>query len=238
MIYRLFRVGAFCLLGGLGLHAQCVKAEVNEFVCGPLQNAFGPFDFRTDKSNLVVVEGHHFTPEVANLVSGVKHRPGSGVGTDIDYTLRAYPNHPGALMAIVRYGEREKTEKPRGTTYSVECYLDRASRFRPDDGMVRVVYATYLAKRGRNKEALDHLNEAIRLGESSANLNYNIGLIYFDLKNYDESLVYAHKAYRMGFPLPGLRDKLKKISKWKEPEIIVPEVEKMNISEKDAVVEK
>ncbi len=238
MSYGILRIGAFCLLGGLALHTQYVYAEVNEFVCGSLQNAFGPYDFRSDKNNLVVVETHHFTPEVANLVSGVKHRPGSNVGSDLDYTLRAYPNHPGALMAMVRYGDRERTEKPRHTTHSVECYLDRALRFRPDDGMVRMIYATYLAKRSRSKEAMEHLNEAIRLGESSANLNYNIGLIYFDLKNYDESLVYAHKAYRMGFPLPGLRDKLKKISKWKEPEINVPEVEKMNISEKDAVVEK
>jgi len=43
-----------------------------------------------------------------------------------------------------------------------------------------------------------------------------MGLIYFDLKDYDKALSFAHRAYGSGFPLPGLRDKLKKVGKWQE----------------------
>ncbi len=203
---------AFCagVVGATSLHA-----EVNDFICGSLENAYGPFDFRSDKKQLSVVEHFHFKPQVENLVKGTT----GSIGADLDYTLRAYPNHPRALMAMVRLGDKLKTEKPVGASHSVECYLQRAARFRSDDGMVSMIYATYLAKKGRGSDALKYLNQAVESGEGSANLFYNSGLIYFDLKDYEKSLAYAQRAYLIGYPLPGLRDKLKKIGKWKEPVI-------------------
>lgn len=195
------------------LWISSVNAEVNDIVCGSLENGYGPFDFRSNKKELPVVETHHFKPQVENLVKGTT----GSVGADIDYTLRAYPNHPRALMAMVRLGDKLKTDKPVGASHSVECYLQRAARFRADDGMVSMIYANYLAKKGRATDALAYLNRAVESGEGSANLYYNSGLIYFDLKDYEKSLAYAHKAYLMGYPLPGLRDKLKRIGKWKEP---------------------
>jgi tetratricopeptide (TPR) repeat protein len=189
------------------------KAEVSDFSCGPLQNAYGPFDYRSDKDKLPIVEGAHFTPEVASLIRG-KTGP---IGGDLDYTLRAFPNHPEALMAMVRLGEKEKTTKPTGTRYTVECWLHRAVRFRDNDASAKMIYAIYLAKKGHSIEALKQLNGAAELNPDSANLQYNIGLVYFDLGKFDESLKYAHLAYQAGFPLPGLRDKLKRAGKWKEP---------------------
>lgn len=106
--------GQFCVLGwvvafglviGVTNHAG---AEDNDIACGSLANAFGTYDYRTEKGNLPVVELHHFTKEVENLVSGNPHHPGSTFGGDIDYTLRVFPDHPRALMAIVGLGEREK----------------------------------------------------------------------------------------------------------------------------------
>ena len=117
---------------------------------------------------------------------------------------------------MVRLGDKEKTVKPSGSRYTVECWLYRAVRFRDDDATVKMIYANYLAKKGRNAEALKQLNEAVQRGEDSANLQYNIGLVYFNLGKFDEALNYAHSAYQAGFPLPGLRDKLKKAGKWRE----------------------
>ena len=189
-------------------------AEVSEFSCGQLRNPYGPYDYRSDKDKLPIVEGAHFTPEVANLIRGTT---GERPGGDIDYTLRAFPNHPGALMSMVRLGDKEKTARPSGSRYTVECWLNRAVRFRDNDPTVKMIYATYLAKKGNNEGALKQLNDAVQLGEDNANLQYNIGLVYFNLRKYDEALNYAHLAYGSGFPLPGLRDKLKKAGKWKEP---------------------
>lgn len=201
------------------------RSEVSDLACGSLQNAYGPYDFRSDKDKLPIVEGAHLTPEVYNLIKGTT----GAIGGDIDYTLRAIPNHPVALMAMVRLGAREKTAKPHGARYTVECYLHRANRFRSDDSMVKMIYATYLAKNGQSAAAIKLLDEAVELGGESANLYYNLGLTYLDLKQYDKALENAHRAYQMGFPLPGLRDRLKRQGKWSEvptPAIKAEQVQK------------
>jgi tetratricopeptide (TPR) repeat protein len=135
---------------------------------------------------------------------------------DIDYTLRAFPNNPRALFAMMRLAEREKTEKPVGSRYTVSCWFDRALRFAPDDGAVRVVLGIYLSKNGKKDEAIKQLEIAQKLVGDDPNLHYNLGLTYFDLKEYDKSLEHAHAAYRLGFPLPGLREKLQKAGKWRD----------------------
>lgn len=194
---------------------QSVVAEVSDLACGPLANAYGPYDYRSDKDKLGIVEGAHLTPDVLNLIRGTTGQ----LGGDIDYTLRAFPNHHPALMAMVRLGEKQNMSKPIGAKYSVECYLHRAYRFRSDDAMVKMIYANFLARNKRGAEAIKLLDEVIDLGEENANLYYNMGLIYLDLKQYDKSLKYAHQAYQMGFPLSGLRDRLKKAKKWSEPTV-------------------
>jgi len=200
------------------LTSTLVCAEVDDFTCGSLQNAYGPYDYRTDKDKLGIVESYHFTPEVATLVRGI----GGYLGGDIDYTLRAFPNHHLALMSMIQLGEREKVSKVGHAKYSVECYLHRAIRFRNDDGTVKMIYANFLVKKGRSNVALKQLNDAIPLIEDNASLNYNIGLVYLDLKYYDKSLSTAHNAYLQGFPLPGLRDRLKRAGKWRDP---IPNIE-------------
>ena len=61
------------------------------------------------------------------------------------------------------------------------------------------------------------LLDAEKKAPDHPNLAYNIGLLQVDLKRYDAALTYAHRAYQAGFPLPGLRDKLKRAGVWREP---------------------
>lgn len=205
----------FCFLGILVCSLS--MADVNDFACGSLQNAYGPFDYRSDKDKLAIVEAYHLTPNVINLTSP---QSAGAVGGDLDYVLRAFPNHPIALMSMLKLGEKEKVIKPKGAKYGVECYFQRALRFRNDDATVKMIYASYLAKNGKKVEALTQLDEASRLEEDNAIINYNTGLIYFELRDYEKALFYAHRAYGLGFPLPGLREKLKRVGKWKEHDSI------------------
>lgn len=198
--------------------APAAIADQDDISCGLLQNAYGPYDYRTDKDKLGVVEAFHFTRDVAGLVKGKS----GNIGGDLDYTLRAFPNHPRALMAMVQLGEREKKPKVSDAQYSVECYLLRAIRFRADDATTKLIYSNYLVKNGRRKDALKQLNDAASLNDANTSLTYNIALVYLELKEYDQALAYAHKAYQAGFPLPGLRDRLKRVGKWRE---FVPESE-------------
>jgi tetratricopeptide (TPR) repeat protein len=116
---------------------------------------------------------------------------------------------------MVRLGERDKTDQPKGAWYPVECYFERAIRFIPDDLLVRVIYANYLIKQGLHKEAAVQVDIADKAGDDqTANFYYNLGLALFDLKQYDRAVVRAKQAYDLGFPLPGLKDKLAKVGKW------------------------
>lgn len=215
-----------CVLACFVFYGSAAQADVDEFSCGALQNAYGPYDYRSDKDKLGVVESFHFTPEVATLTRGKSGH----IGGDLDYTLRAFPNHPRALMAMVQLAEREKKAKVFGAQFSVECYFHRAIRFRADDPTAKMIYANYLVKNGRSKDALKQINDAASLSNSNTSLDYNIGLVYLELKEYDKALVYAHKAYLAGFPLPGLRDRLKRVGKWRE---YVPESEPSRSKEKE-----
>lgn len=183
-------------------------------VCGPLENAYGPFDYRTSRAQLAVVEKFHLTQSVETLQGGNT----SSIGGDLDYTLRASPNHPRALMAMANLAVQKKTKHVRGAQYTVDCYFDRAIRFAGNDGTVYMIYGTYLFKSGDKQKALKEFEIAETYAEDNANLHYNLGLVYADAKEYDKALAHAHKAYALGFQLAGLRNKLKAAGKWKEAE--------------------
>jgi tetratricopeptide (TPR) repeat protein len=101
--------------------------------------------------------------------------------------------------------------------WPVECYFERAVRFQPNDATVHQIYAYYLVRLGRKRDALTQIDLASNLGgDDNANLHYNIGLVYFDLGEYDKSLEHARKAYELGFELSGLKNKLAKAGKWKD----------------------
>ena len=189
-------------------------AQSGNGACGSIKASIGPYDYRTDRDKLPIVEGAHFTAEVEALIRGTSAtRPGG----DIAYTLRAIPNNHRALLAMMRLGEKEKTPLPSGSTYSVECWFDRAIRFRPDDGVVRMIYSTYLKNRARIPEATSQLEIATTYAKDSAITHYNIGLHYFNLKNYDKALMQARKAMALGWTQTDLRDQLRSVGKWTEP---------------------
>ena len=189
--------------------------------CGTLRSAgqYGPYDYRTDVDKLPIVLGAHFTPEVEALVRG---RTSVWPGNDIDYTLRAIPNNHRALLAMMRLGEKEKTPQPRGAHFAVECYFQRAIAFRSDDAIVRMIYSTYLNSKARIPDATAQLGAAVALAKDNGFTHYNIGLHFFDLKNYDKALVQAHKAMALGFLQTGLQDQLEQVGKWSAPSTETP----------------
>jgi len=195
----------------LPLPAIC---QTNVNGCGSLENGYGPFDYRkTDIAKRSIVEKFHFTSKVETLRGG---STASTPGGDLAYTLRAFPNHPRALMATIRFAEQTKRNPPPEMIYSVSCWLERAETFQPDDATVKMLFGSYLVRSGKPKEGIQKLEASLELSEDDMNVLYNLGLAYFELKDFDRSLELAHRAYEAGFPLPGLRNKLKSAGKWKE----------------------
>ena len=196
-----------------------VMAQALYSTCGPLENAYGPFDYRTAQDQLKIVEGAHFTAPVEALIKG----NAGYLGGDLDYTLRASPNHHRALLAVMRFGEKTKSSQPPNLRYSVECYFDRALRFRPDDSVARMLYATFLAKQNRIPEASSQLAQTAALAGDNAFTHYNVGLVYLDMKNYANALAQAHRAYSLGFEKAELKDRLQKLGRWKDADPLPPE---------------
>lgn len=184
--------------------------------CGGLKNGYGPFDYRKRASlpqETELVESAHFTPEVENLVKGNTGQ----IGGDLDYTLRAFPNHHRALASVAKLALRSKSAKDGAMKYSFDCYFERAMRFTPNDDGVYTIYGTFLYKRGDIAGAIKELERALEIKDDNAPANYNLGLIYLQKKNYDEALKYAKKAYALDYPVQGLKNGLVAAGKWDNP---------------------
>jgi hypothetical protein len=187
--------------------------------CGSLANAYGPYDYTNPthvRDNLPIVEQYHFDRGVDALKGHAISGP-DNLGGDIAYTLRAFPNHHRALDAMGRYQLREKQAPARGARYTAECWFERAMAFAPNDGVVHMVYGIYLARKGDKDAALARYLEALELLPDSAELHYNLGLLYAKLQRYDDALAEAHTAYALGFPLQGLKNQLARAGKWRDP---------------------
>jgi tetratricopeptide (TPR) repeat protein len=198
-------------------------AQVSSAGCGPIEQT--ALDYRPEKfkqgagdtqrhSDFVQrVEQYHFKPETEALIRGTS----GDIGGDLDFTLRYFPNHHRALISMVRLGEKLNNPQPRGARYPVECWLERAVRFAPDDTVSRLIYVSYLSKRGRMPEATAQLEKAEASAQDNPFSHYNVGLFYFELKNYDKALQQAHKAMAMGLLKQELADSLRRVGKWQDP---------------------
>jgi tetratricopeptide (TPR) repeat protein len=189
--------------------------------CGSLSNNYlgKPTDYRSaPPEQLNLVETHHFRAEHAQILKGAttfQHGENSGsLMGGFDYTLRAFPNHHLALHDIDRLGSLLKTERPINASYPLDCYYQRAIAFVPEDGVVRMLYGLYLNRRGKTKDALEQLRLAEEFSPDDTNVQYNLGLAYFQLKEYAQAREFATRANDRGFPLPGLKQMLIKAGKW------------------------
>lgn len=173
-----------------------------------------------DAKGLPAVETFHFGPQVEALQRGMS----GTLGGDIGYTLEHFPNHPRALAAMARLGLRAKKIQVPGAHHTVECYFQRAIDFVPNDGASRALFGAYLLSLRRDADAIEHLQAALQGQPGNASAWYNLGLARVRQKDWPAALDAAHKAYGLGFPLPGLRQQLKDAREWREPVSLDPVV--------------
>ncbi|MDX1732983.1 MAG: hypothetical protein R3228_01405 [Halioglobus sp.] len=172
------------------------------------------FDYR-DRSPYVagklnLVNNAHFNSNVENLVKG---KTGS-LMADIDFVIRAFPNHHRALNSAVQYSLRFKKWPAGQDGLPAECYLQRAMKFSPTDVVPYKLYGYYMQVKGRNKEALAANEKALALIPNDPMILYNNGLLLVKMKRYEEAMKIARPLYDAGLTLPGLKDKLVKAGHW------------------------
>lgn len=184
--------------------------------CGSLRNSYGPFDYRTaNPDQKSIVENAHFTQGVETLTRGKT----GAFGGDIRYTLIVFPNHPRALLAMDRLVEKERANPARDAWYTIECFYERALRFRPDDHVIRLLYVNFLIRKKETDEALKHLDYVAETTKDNPFAQFNTGMLYMDMKLYDKALAQAHRVMAMGFDRRELRDRLTAAGRWVEPAV-------------------
>lgn len=204
----------FAAVLGHGLPAGASPLTPEEVECGTFNQAgrLQPEDYRKASKRLKVVEDFHFGPNVEALVRPMQK--GMAIGSDLDYTLWGYPNHHRALVTLVRLGAREKTDRPRGAQFTIDCYFRRALRIAKDDAVTRMLYADYLGSVKRKEDGLRQLQAAVDLAGDSGLTHYNAGLVYLQLGAYPEAVRQARRARELGMPRPDLQAELVRLGKW------------------------
>jgi tetratricopeptide (TPR) repeat protein len=201
-------------------------ASYAEESCGNPKDSggIGPFDYRNPAHHAVIfkdINVHHFRGREKKL--GLAGVPDPMMPLDLDYTLRAVPNHHDALYIMGMYQlklreQAEKSEAHRQTLkrmhHSAECYFKRAIMFQPDDANVYTTFGIFLFRKGDKDAAVKQLKKSVALKPDSMYTQYNLALLYFDMKKYDLARQHARKAYRLGYRRPHLKRKLQSVGAW------------------------
>ena len=181
---------------------------------------YGPFDYTNPehvRDKLPVVEQYHFNRDIENLTASIDDNP---IGAHLVYVIRSFPNHHRALRSITKLWSRNPspTRPPPGIApdQTPDMLFGRAIDFAPTDGTVRLLYGMFLLDAGRDAEAIVQFDQAGILTPESADINYNLGLMYLRVNDHEKADFHASRAYEQGHPLPGLRRKMIAAGIWSE----------------------
>jgi SAM-dependent methyltransferase len=132
---------------------------------------------------------------------------------NFEFILRAFPNSPQALNGISEVCVLKW--KPRSPACDADSWFDKAVEVNPDIATTWTLYGIHLQREKRPQQAVEKFEHALKLRPDDINANYNLGLAYFELKDYEKANQQAQISYALGAPLPGLRDMLKREGAWK-----------------------
>lgn len=192
--------------------APWVGVSLKNAPCDGGGQGVGPYDYLHANlyiSHMKKVDLAHFTANVEQLKGAAKGR-GQNPLPDLDYTLRAIPNHHRALNTAIRYHAQASRPGMRYDLRSpVECYLQRAINFSPKDASAMALYAIFLHKQGEYDQAEHWYQNAESISPTDLQIKYNYGLLLVKLNKLEEAKNIADYVYQHGYPLKGLKNMLK-----------------------------
>lgn len=196
--------------------APWVGNTVKGYPCQGGGQGYGPFDYikPDQRSYMPRVEVSHFTPDVENHI---KSEGGNTIPGDLDYTLRAIPNHHPALLSIIRYQlklNQNLLSHPQQLISTPECYLQRAINFSPKDSSSISLYAYYMNQINQLNKAAELYEIALAITPDNTKILYSYGWLLIKLKDFEKAEKIAKQAYNHGNPPDGLKNKLIKLGFW------------------------
>lgn len=133
--------------------------------------------------------------------------------TEISYTFERIPETSPIYPTVAVNMARARMEV--GQRDEAIAVVEHAAQVRPQDPRAYIGLAVLY----RDMKRLDLARDALVKGDaavegSSAEIQYTLGLVYFELDDKEQALQYARKAYEKDYPLPGLQQKLKRAGYW------------------------
>lgn len=149
----------------------------------------------------------HHTPLAERYV---RERDWIGAMRELDLILnKRIPNHPRALSLLL---EVHRSKPVSG----IEGFFQRAEEINPEAPDTLVLYGIYLHSVGKYSTAIEKYRKAIDLDPTNRNSYYNLGLALIEARDFVGANSAAQSAYGYGHPLPGLKNRLVRLGKWKE----------------------
>jgi tetratricopeptide (TPR) repeat protein len=133
--------------------------------------------------------------------------------TETSYTVARVPN--SSILLPQMYSWLAEASRGLGRDDRAIDYLERAVSARPEDPQSYVLLGLLYRRLGDfSKAKATFLRGVTATDGGSPELNYNFGLVLLQMKDYPAALERAKLAYDAGFPLPGLRNKLRALGYW------------------------
>ncbi len=185
----------------------------------------GPYDY-TDRSTRSVdlqriVTKAHLKPQ--HLRGAIAGTPSMVPYQNLQYTLRAIPNHHEALFAMGLYQYKVRKYHPKFFQQRLRkheryrdmaCWFERALRLAPHDVGIYNAHGRYLHMTGQRKAALEAFQKVTELVPDSAQGHYNVGLAYYSLGQYAQAAQSARRAEELGHTRRELQTRLKRKGHW------------------------
>jgi tetratricopeptide (TPR) repeat protein len=111
--------------------------------------------------------------------------------------------------------ELSKLSHRAGQPDAAVPYLEYALNFGPPHEVSYIVYGKHLYQSKQMLEAILKLEKALSINPMSAEAHYNLGIAYLELGKYEDANAHAHKAYKLGYQLLDLKEKLKERGMWR-----------------------
>lgn len=194
-----FRIGCVCL----ALLGSCPPAF------GQVGNRdyYNPGTSTDEKAIFVNVHEYHLKPAYDAMSRGNS----KSAHENFEFILQGFPNSPQALNGMSELC----VNKWKSPKCDADSWFERAVERNPQVAATWTIYGVHLQRKGMLRDAIGKFDHALELKPNDMNAHYNIGLVYFDLKDYDKANLHAQMSYYLGAPLPGLRNKLMRVDRWK-----------------------
>jgi tetratricopeptide (TPR) repeat protein len=151
---------------------------------------------------------HHF--HLGPALEAMKHNDWKPAYDNFRFILYLFPNSPQALNGMSELC----VTKWKSPNCDADSWFEKAIAVNPGIATTWTLYGIHLQREKHAAEAIEKFEHALKLRPDDINAHYNMGLAYFELKEYGKANEQAQISYSLGAPLPGLRDLLKREGRW------------------------